>query len=295
MGIFGKSNHTSGSSSSTSNTSSWLAPTVEPIINQFINGYDGVDYEDSVVANLTPAEQAALKRAGGGQSIDTGINIAKHGAGLVEQSVAGIQGLLHGGAKTQFMGGVTGLYNSAGGFIANQDAAIQDSVYAEMGNNFGSSAQSTMASTSVAGSSAAQNAQNSILASGANEMTQMMADVSNNVLKGAIGITGGAMRGEIGLMNELMGAGGSIAKAGAHMASSGLKNQFNAGVFEQWFNQQVDNNNRKNDMINGNMDLIDFGVLMQEILPTAGLDTTTTGSSDRSGESHGSGWFGLRG
>lgn len=294
MGIFGNSKDSSGSSNSTSHTSSWLAPTVEPIVNQFISGYDGVDYENSVVANMSPAEQAALKRAGGGQSIDAGVNIAKGGASLIEQAVSGIQDLLHGGARSQFMGGVTGLYNSADGFINNQDAAIQDDVYSEMGSTFGQTAQSNMASTSVAGSSAAENATGSVLSSGANEMVQRMADVSNGVLKGAIGLTGDAMHGEIGLLDQLLGAGGSIAGAGAHMAASGLKNQFGAGVFEQWFNQQVDNNNRKNDMINGNSDLIDFAVLMQEIAPAAGLDTTTTGSSTRNSSMDGSGWFGLR-
>ncbi|XUA17747.1 hypothetical protein ACQVA2_13795 [Citrobacter sp. OP27] len=289
MGLFGKSKDSSASSSSTSHTSSWLAPVVEPIVTDFINGYDGVDYEDSVVAGLTPAEQAALKRAGGGQSIDTGINIAKGGASLIEQSVAGIQGLLGGGAKSQFMGGVTGLYGAADGFMQNQDNAIEQSVYGQMGQQFGQSAQSNMASTAVSGSSAAQNAQSSIMASGANSMVQQESALAAQVLKGSIGITGSAMHGEVGLLDQLMGAGSGIAKAGSHMAASGLKNQMNAGVFEQWFNQQVDNNNRKNDMMNGNMDLIDFSVLMQEVLPTAGLDTTTNSNSSTSSHSEGRG------
>ncbi|WP_410750667.1 hypothetical protein [Citrobacter sp. U14242] len=116
-------------------------------------------------------------------------------------------------------------------------------------------------------------------------MVQQESDLAAKILSGSIGLTTGAMRGEVGLLDQLMGAGGSIFQTGAKIASSGEKNQFNAGLFEQWFNQQTANNNRKNGMINNNMDLIDFSVLMQEILPAAGIDTTTntTSTSKQSG------------
>ncbi|EHL3531859.1 hypothetical protein KDM66_000861 [Salmonella enterica] len=276
MGMFGGG---SSSSSSTSHTSSWLAPYVEPIVENFINDYSGINYENSVVAGLTPAEQAALDRAGSGAAITTGQNIAKGGASLIEQAVGGIQGLLEGNGKAQFMSGVTGLYNGASDFMASQDSAIQDSVYSQMGAEFGQSAQSNMASTSVAGSSAAQNATNSILASGANSMVQQESDLAMQILKGSVRLTSGAISGEVGLLDQLMSAGGAIAKAGGTMAANGEKNQFNAGIFEQWFNQKVDNNNRRNDMINNNMPALDFAFLMNEILPTAGIDTTTNTTS----------------
>lgn len=269
----------SSSSSSTSHTSSWLAPYVEPIVENFINDYSGINYENSVVAGLTPAEQAALDRAGSGAAITTGQSIAKGGASLIEQAVGGIQGLLEGNGKTQLMSGVTGLYNGASDFMASQDSAIQDSVYSQMGAEFGQSAQSNMASTSVAGSSAAQNATNSILASGANSMVQQESDLAMQILKGSVRLTSGAISGEVGLLDQLMSAGGAIAKAGGTMAANGEKNQFNAGIFEQWFNQKVDNNNRRNDMINNNMPALDFAFLMNEILPTAGIDTTTNTTS----------------
>ncbi|MBF4180587.1 hypothetical protein [Lelliottia nimipressuralis] len=271
----------SANSSSTSHTTSWMADTLEPMINNFINSYSGINYENSVVAGLTPAEQAALDRAGSGKAIDTGTNIAKGGASLLEEAIGGIQGLLHGGGKTQFMSGVSGLFNSASGFMDAQDSAIQDSVYSQMGSEFGQSAQSNMASTSVAGSSAAENATNSILASGANSMVQQESDLAMQILKGSVGLTSQGINGEVGLLDQLMGAGGSIAQAGGKMAENGEKNQMNAGLFEQWFNQQTDNNNRKNDMINNNMDLINFAALMQEVLPAAGIDTTTTTDSSQ--------------
>lgn len=277
------------STSTTSNTSSWLSGLMEPIITDFVNGAgsDGINYIDSVVADMTPAEIAALQAYGGGGAIDTGKAIAGKGAGLVSDSVSAIQGLLNGGAIDQFKGGVSGLYNAAGGFMDNQMNAIQDDVYSQMGAQFGQTAQSNMASTSVSGSSAAQNATNSVLASGANSMVQQEAALQQKVLAGSIGLTGKAMGGEIGLINELMGAGGSMAKAGAGMAAHGTANQFKAGLFEQYFNQQVDNNNRKNDMINSNMDWINMSALLSVVLPTAGIDTTTTGSSSTSTGHHG--------
>ncbi|HHW9169191.1 TPA: hypothetical protein ACU3FM_001608 [Salmonella enterica] len=251
-------------------------------MENYINDYKGFNYENSVVAGLTPAEQAALERAGSGAAITTGQSIAKGGASLIEQAVGSIQGLLEGNGKTQFMSGVTGLYNGASDFMASQDSAIQDSVYSQMGNEFGQSAQSNMASTSVAGSSAAESATNSILASGANSMIQQESDLAMQILKGSVGLTSGAISGEVGLLDQLMSAGGAIAKAGGTMAANGEKNQFNAGIFEQWFNQQVDNNNRRNDMINNNMSAINFALLMDEVLPTAGIDTTTNTESHSS-------------
>ncbi|ECJ5891858.1 hypothetical protein FNH88_19700 [Salmonella enterica subsp. salamae] len=280
----GGSSSTSGSS--TSHTTSWLANTLEPIVNSFISDFSGINYENSTVAGLTPAEQAALDRAGSGQAINTGTAIAGSGAGLVEDALNSIQGLLNGNAKNQFMSGVTGIYNAASGFMDTQNNAIEQSVYSQMGVQFGQSAQSNMASTSVAGSSAAQNATNSILASGANSMVQQESDLAAQILRGAVGLTGNAISGEVGLLDQLMGAGGSIFQTGAKMAASGEKNQFNAGIFEQWFNQQVDNNNRKNDMMNNNMGLLNFAVLMEEVLPTAGIDTTTTTKS-KSKSGHG--------
>lgn len=287
MNIFGRDN--ASTTDSSSSTTSWLSGLIEPIVADFIGSNPSIDYIDSMVAGLTPAQQAALDRYGSGAAVDTGTNIAKGGASLIQEQISRIEGLLNGGAKSQFTTGVTGIYNAAGGFINNQNQAIQDQVYADMGNTFGQTAQSNMASTAVSGSSAAQSATNSVLASGANQMTQMMADVSSNVLKGAVGITSGAMGAEMSLINELLGAGGSMAGAGAKMAATGASNQFKSGLFEQWFNQQNINNDRKNTMINSNMEWVDMAALLSVILPTAGIDTTTNSTSTAS--QNNGGWF----
>lgn len=278
----------SASTSGTSTTTSWLSGLLEPIVTDFVNGAgaDGIDYENSTIAGMTPAEMAALNSYASGAAINTGQGMAKAGAGLVSDSISEIQGLLSGGAKSQFTNGVTGLYNAADGFMSSQNSAIEQSVYSEMGNAFGGSAQSNMASTSVSGSSAAQNATNSILASGANSMVQQEAALSGKVLSGAIGLTGNALSGELGLIDQLMKEGGSIFGTGANMASNGTSNQFKAGLFEQYYNQETANNNRKNDMINNNMDWLNMEALLDVVLPAAGIDTTTKSESkSKSGHS----------
>ncbi|MGK3630380.1 hypothetical protein ACSLOU_00535 [Enterobacter cloacae] len=285
MGLFGGGG--SSSTSTTSHTTSWLDGLIEPIVTDFINGNPTIDYEDSVIAGITPAEQAALDAYGSGKSIDTGKNIAGFGGGLVSDSVAEIEALLNGGAKTQFANGVNGIYDALGGFMDNQNAAIESDVYSEMGAAFGTTAQSTMSNSAVAGSSAAQNATNSVLASGANEMVQREANVSQSALEAAIGLTGNAMSGELSLIDQLMREGGNIFQTGAKIAGKGQANQFKAGIFEQYYNQEVANNNRKNDMINNNMQWLDMAALLDIALPTAGIDTTTTGTSSTKSKSSG--------
>lgn len=278
----------SSSTTTTSTTTSWLSSLLEPIVTDFINSGEGINYENSVIADLTPAEQAALDAYGSGAAINTGKQIAGAGAGLVKTSISDIQALLGGGAADQFKTGVTDIYNGMSGFMEGQNAAIESDVYSEMGQAFGSSAQSNMASTSVSGSSAAQNAQNSIMASGANEMIQRESELSGKVLSGAIGLTGNAISGEIGLIDQLMKEGHSIFGTGANMAATGQSNQFKAGLFEQYYNQETADNNRKNDMINNNMDWLNMAALLDVVLPTAGIDTTTTGTSKS--KSHKSGF-----
>lgn len=276
MGLFGGG---SSSSSSTSHTTSWLDQYLEPVIEDFMANYSGLNYENSTVAGITPAEQQALDRYAEGGAITTGQNIAKGGASLVSGALGGLEGLLEGNGKTQFTNGVTSIFNDLDGFMESQDSAIQDSVYSQMGAEFGSEAQTSMASTAVSGSSSADSARNAVLSSGANSMVEQESALAGKVLSGAIGLTGNAMSGEVGLLDELVKEGGNIFKAGGKMASTGEANQYKAGLFEQMYNQSVANNNRKNDMINNNMSLIDFSLLLDEVLPTANIDTTTTTNS----------------
>ncbi len=285
MGLFGGSS--SSSSSSTSTTTSWLSDMLEPIVTDFVDNWQGIDWEDNTIAGLTPAEQSALDAYGSGAAITTGKNIAQGGANLVQESIGRIEGLLNGGAKSQFSNAASSIYSGTADWQNTQDAAIQNDVYSQMANEFGGAAQSTMASTAVSGSSAAQNEQASILASGANSMASQEADIASQAGKLALRGAAGGLSGEVNLIDSLMKEGGSIFDTGANIAKSGQDNQFKSGLFEQWYNQETADTNRNNDMMSGNMDYLNMAALLDMVLPTSNIDTTTTGTSKVSGHKSG--------
>lgn len=278
----------SSSSSSSSSNTSWLYEYLSPIMIDFIESNPSIDYIESGVADLTDAQKAALEAYGSGKSIDAGKAIMQGGAGLVSDSVSWMQDMLNGGTKSAFTSGVSGIVSAMNPYMEQQTAAIQDAVYSDMGAAFGAGAQSTMSNSAVTNSSNAEATTNSIMASGANTMTQMIAELQTSILSGAIDLTTGAIGAAADLNSSLMGAGGDIFGAGAGMVKSGQANQFKAGLFEQWYNQEIMNNDRKNDMINSNMDWIDMAALLAVTMPAAGLKTES--ESESSSESS-SGWF----
>lgn len=267
------------SSSSSSSNESWLYEYLSPIMIDFIESNPSIDYEESQIAGMTEAQKKALEAYGSGASIELGKQIMTGGAGLVSDSVAWMQDMLNGGANSMFKQGVSAGWEAMSPAMENQAAAIQSGVYADMGAAFGSTAQSTMSNSAVSGSSSASQTQGQIMASGANAMTQGIASMQADVLSSVIGLTTDAMGSAMDINQLLMGAGGDIFGAGAGMVKEGTKNQFNAGLFEQWYNQEVLNNDRRNSMINNNMEWIDMAALMAVTMPGAGLKTESSTES----------------
>lgn len=287
MPIF-KGSSSSGSSSSSNTNESWLFEYMSPVIIDFIESNPGIDYKESIIAEMPPAMQQALESYGSGQAIEVGKGLAQQGGALVSDSIAWMQNALNGGTKNAFTSGVSGIMGAAQPFMENQAAAIQQDVYADMAGAFGASAQSTMSNGAVTNSSSAEGSTNAVLASGANAMTQGIASMQADVLSSAIGLTTDAMNAAMGLNQKLLGAGADIVGAGGNLISQGTKNMFNAGLFEMYYNQQNLNNDRKNDMINSNMDWIDMAALMAITMPAAGLKTE---SSTDTSTSKDTGWF----
>lgn len=279
----------SESSSSSSNTNtSWLYEYMSPIIIDFIESNPTIDYKESIIAEMPPAMQEALARYGSGDAIDAGKALAQGGAGLMTDSIAWMQNALSGGTLNAFKSGVSGIMGAASPFMEEQAAAIQDDVYASMAGAFGSGAQSTMSNSAVTNSSSAEMTTNAVMASGANAMTQGIASMQADVLSSAIGLTTDAIGAAAGVNKGLLNIGQDIVGAGAGLIQSGAKNQFNAGLFELYYNQQVLDNNRKNDMINSNLEWIDMAALMAITMPAAGLKTESESETSSSGSS---GWF----
>lgn len=278
----------SGSSSSSSTNTSWLYEYLSPVIIDFIESNPGIDYKESVIAEMPPAMQKALEMYGSGAAIDAGKSLVGAGGAIMSDSISWMQNMMDGGTKSAFTSGVSGIMSAMNPFMESQTAAIQDDVYASMGEAFGSGAQSTMSNSAVTNSSNAEATTNSIMASGANTMTQMIAKMQTDVLGGAIGLTTDALSAAAGLNKNLLNTGGGIVKAGGDMITDGTKNMFNAGLFEMYYNQSVLDNNRKNDMINSNMDWIDMAALLAVTMPAAGLKTESESESSSSSDS---GWF----
>jgi hypothetical protein len=287
MALF-KGSAKDSNSSNSSTSESWLFEYLSPVMIDFIESNPSIDYIESGVADLTDAQKQALDAYKSGASIDLGKGMMESGAGLVSDSIANMQKMLGGGTKAAFSNGVSGIFNAMAPAMESQAANIQNNVYADMASTFGSASQSTMSNSAVTNSSNAEATTNAVLASGANAMSSGIAEMQGNVLAGAIGLTGDALSAYAGINADLLSAGGDIFKAGGGMVSSGTKNMFNAGLFEQWFNQENINNDRKNDMVNGNMEWIDMAALMQIMMPGAGLKTESSGESSASSDT---GWF----
>ena len=279
----------SESSSSTTNTNtSWLHEYLSPVIIDFIESDPTIDYKESIIAEMPPAMQKALESYGSGAAIDLGKQIAAGGAGLMSDSIAWVQNALNGGTLNAFKSGVSGIMGAASPYMEQHAAAIQDSVYSDMASVFGSTAQSTMSNSAVTNSSNAEMTTSAVMASGANAMTQGIASMQADVLSSAIGLTTDAMGTAADLHSALFGAGKDAVNSGAGLVGQGTKNMFNAGLFEMYYNQQVLDNNRKNDMINSNMEWIDMAALLAVTMPAAGLKTESESETSSSADS---GWF----
>lgn len=277
----------SGSSSSSTNTS-WLYEYLSPVMIDFIESNPTIDYKESIIADMPPAMQKALESYGSGNAINAGKSLVKAGGGIMSDSIAWMQNALNGGTADAFRAGVSGIMGAASPFMENQAEAIQSDVYADMAGAFGASAQSTMSNGATMNSSAAEGTTNAIMASGANAMTQGIASMQADVLSSAVGLTTDALSAAMGLNRNLLQTGQGIVEAGGGLISSGTKNMFNAGLFELYYNQSVLDNNRKNDMINSNLEWIDMAALLAVTMPGAGLKTTSESETSSSSDS---GWF----
>ncbi|WP_370429526.1 hypothetical protein [Klebsiella aerogenes] len=292
-GAVGNSRSSSSTHDSTTHKESWLAPTVEPIITDLLNGGMDVNYINQQIAGLTPAEQAALSYFGSGAGIQTGQNVSKWGAGMVNSGVGLYKDLLSGNTgvnKDAFKSDVLGLYNGAGDFMNTQNAAIEQQASVNIANNLAGNAESfNNTNNGVSGSSMQNNANMAVMQQGMNSAAQREADISNMVMKGAVGLTANGMAMQAGLIANgakgAIGLGQNAFTQGLKMSSTAAANQFKSGLFQQYYNQEVINNNRQNGMINSNLPLMETLMALNTASGWSNIDTTTTSHSESSSKS----------
>lgn len=295
------SNSSSSSSTSTNNSTTWNSQQVE----NFMNGFNpNIYYENEDFLDANPYLQEFLNYETSGQSIinarsafETGEGIFKQGYGRLQKaagiSPADIWAAMEGGIKT-----VNGQLN---GLMSNEYDAIQNQAMVSIGDNLAQNAETQNAGGAVAGSSAMNNSAMGIKEAGAESMESQESELAASILKGSVravnNFASAYARGESGITKSILGIGSDIMKGGINAMNKGASNYWNAAIFEQAMEQKSSDVNRKNNMINNNMGLLDEMVWLQTMLQTAGIDTTsttkTTGSSSGSSSSVSGGMGGI--
>jgi len=289
----GNSRSSSSTHDSTTNKKSWLAPTVEPIITDLLNGGMDVNYINQGIAGLTPAEQQALEYFGSGAGIQAGQNVSGWGAGMVNSGVGLYKDLLSGNTgvnKANFMNDVQGLYSGAGDYMNTQNAAIEQNAELNIANSLAGNAESfNNTNSGVSGSSMQNNANMAVMQAGMSDAAQREADVSNMVMKGAVGLTANGMSMQAGLIANgakgAVGLGQNAFTQGLKMSGNAAANQFKSGLFQQYFNQENINNDRRNGMVNTNLPLMETLMALNTASGWSNIDTTTTSHSSSSSSS----------
>lgn len=283
MSLFGGSS--SASSSSTNNSSTWNSGTIE----NWANSMDtNINYQNENWLDMNPYMQEFLNYELGPEAFNNAQNVIGAGGSIFKSGLSRLEqagSITPQEAYAALYGGVKNVYSGMSGFMDNQDAAIQNQVMAQMGGNLANNAQKQMGGQSVAGSSAMNNSAMGIQEAGAESMEEQESQLAMQVLKGSIksvnNLAGNYARAESGITKDLLGIGGNIIKGGAKMQNNAMSNFWNAAVVEQAYAQKGADVNRKNNMINNNIGIMEDMYWLQTMLQTAGIDTssTTTGSS----------------
>ncbi|HCT9982777.1 TPA: hypothetical protein OUD88_002867 [Enterobacter hormaechei] len=294
MGISGGSSNSNASSDSTNNSSTWNADDIENWLADFDNT---INYQNEVLNPMNPAMQSILAFQLNPDHYNNAANVLNKGVGILGsaftrmQNIAGLSGedIMNG-----YKGAVGDLYNSASGFMAQQDQAIEDSVSAQMGQEFAQNAEIQNAGGAVAGSSAMNNSAMGILSGGAQSMETQESKVAESVLSSSARIVGNIGRAGLSeyntITNTLLKTGGEIAKAGLKGENTAISNAWDAALVNQAYTQKQSNINRKNDMINSNIGIMEDMYWLDTMLQAAGIDTTSHTHTDSSASNSGSNW-----
>lgn len=278
MGLFG-SKH--GNASSTTSSKTWDADEIEDFLTNDYN--PSIYYENEKLASIPESMQKILDY----ESSFGGANAAKSvfgkGKGLMSTAVADYQklaGITGDDLLTEFKNLYSQAYSGASGYMDKQNEAIQNEVMTSMGGELAQNATMQNAGGAVAGSSAANNSAMGIQEAGAESMEKQEADIAGKVglasATGAAGAIRGGLRAKANQIGVIGGAATALMGTGAEMGSKVINNAWQSGIFEMGYNQKQNNVNRKNDMINKNLPLVEQQMWLETMLQAQGIDTTST-------------------
>ncbi|MFV4743031.1 hypothetical protein HVY71_12465 [Citrobacter freundii] len=292
FGINGGGGSSSGSSTSdsTNHSYTWNSSMIE----QFMNSYDPDIYyqghslvgPNSVMTSLENYWTDPARYQQAQAIINKGKGIAGQGMDILS-TMAGY-------TPEQYMDAITGMagdiYGMGSDWQAGQDEAIENNVMATMGSTLAQNAETQNAGGAVAGSSAMNNSAMGILSGGAQSMESQEAALANKMMGAATGMAGSVLstygKAQREAASTYLGIGGNVIGAGTNAEKSALNNAWKVGVLQNGGAQVAQMLNRQDNMVFNNMDFIDSQIWLDEMLKTAGIDTTsythTTGSSSGS-------------
>lgn len=286
MGLFGSSSGSADSNSTSSTSSStWNAGQIEDFLN---TQYDpSLFYENVNPVNMSPAMKAVLGYETSGKGIQTGKGIIGKGlgvAGTALEDFQNIKGVTGQDIMDSWMGATKQIYGNASDFISAQDKAIENNVLVNYGDDAANFNTAQMNGNNGSFTSAQAYGNTALSVNAANSMASQESKVAQSVLAGSASIAGSGVRAmaqkNISQMGLESGVATGLINTGANIANKGVKNMWNAGLVESGYQGYVDKTNRRNDMINGNLDLADNMLWLQTMLQAGNVDTNSTTTSN---------------
>lgn len=278
MGLFG-SRH--GNASSTTTSKTWGADEIEDYLTNDYN--PSIYYENEKLAPITESMQKILDYESGFGGANAAKSVFGKGEGLMKTAVGEYQqlaGITGDDLLTEFKNLFSKAYSGASGFMDKQNEAIQGQVEVSTANAMAQNATMQNAGGAVAGSSAANNSAMGIMEGGAESMEEQEANIAGKVglasATGAASAIRGGLRAKANQIGVIGGAATALMGTGAKMGSKVINNAWQSGIFEMGYNQKENNVNRKNDMMNRSLPLVEQQMWLETMLQAQGIDTTST-------------------
>lgn len=273
MGMFGPKH---GSSTSTTNSTIWDAALIESLIG---NGGSTINYTPYQIADPTQEMKNVINYETSGAAFNNSKSMAgKAGAvsSIFKTDAAKLKGLTGEDIMNAYKTGTSDLFNAASGFMDNQDQAIEDSLLTK----YGSQSAQLAETTNGAFSSGAANAHSALAVGTANSMESEESELAAKIMMSAANTTGAAIKGGIRGYSNMIGHEGQLAaglyKTAAKMGGNAVDNYWNAGVAKWAYQNEVNHQNWKNEMIINNASGFNDLLWLQELLQAGGADTNST-------------------
>lgn len=273
MGLFG-SKH--GSSTSSTNSTIWDYEMIEQLVGQ---GGQGIIYTPYQIAAPTQEMKNVINYETSGAAFNNAKNMAGKAGNVAQifmQDAGKLKGLTGADIMNMYKSGTADLFNAASGFMANEDQAIEDSILTKYGSQSAQLAESTQG----AFTSSAANAHSALAVGATQSMESEESQLAAQLLTGSSRIAGSAIKGGIHGFSNMVGREGQMAaglyKTAAKMGGNAMHNYWNAADAKWAYQNVVNHQNWKNEMIINNETGFTNLMWLQELLQSGGADTNST-------------------